>query len=54
MESEAKKVRAMFDEVIAETTDPDARAMREILREYFTTPAFRSAMADAIARINDV
>lgn len=47
-------VRAVFDKAVEESTDSDQRATRELLREYFTNPTFREAMAAEIARINGV
>jgi len=48
------EARAIFDDVIAKSTDADQVAKVEMLREYFCNDAFRSAMADEVARINDV
>jgi hypothetical protein len=46
------EARAIFDAVIATTTSPDERAKRELLREWFTNPDFRAALAVEVARLN--
>lgn len=39
------EARAVFDKMIEETTDPDVRATRELLREFFTNEEFRAKFA---------
>lgn len=38
----ADNARAIFDNVAKNTTDKDAKARIEILREYFCNPEFRA------------
>ncbi len=41
-----QEARAVFDTVIATTTDPDKNARQELLREYFTNADFRKRFED--------
>ncbi len=43
---ERAAVRAAFDAAAAEATDPDVRAKRELLREWFCNPAFARELSD--------
>ena len=47
------EARTIFDEAIAATTDPEVKATRELLREYFCNPAFRAEMHEMIYQINN-
>ena len=48
------EARAIFDQAVARSTTPDQRAKAELVREYFTNPTFRAAMADHVAALNGV
>lgn len=39
------EARAVFDKMVDDATDADTRATRELLREYFTNPEFRTKFA---------
>lgn len=41
-------MREIFDKAIAETEDPDKRALRELLREYFCNLEFREKFHDFV------
>jgi hypothetical protein len=47
-----EQAREIFDQAIATETDADRIAKVELMREYFTSPAFRVALEDEVARIN--
>ena len=42
------EAREIFNAAIANETDADRIAKVELLREYFTNPEFRAAMADEV------
>lgn len=46
------EARQIFDNAIASQTDADQIAKLELMREYFTNPAFRKALEDKVAQIN--
>lgn len=47
-----QQAREIFDQAIANETDPDRIANVELMREYFTNPEFRVAMQNEVARVN--
>lgn len=46
------EAREIFNKALANETNADRIAKVELLREYFTNPAFRAAMEEEVARIN--
>lgn len=44
----ATEARAIFDQAIANTADPDRIAKIELMREYFTNADFRKALEDHV------
>jgi hypothetical protein len=49
-----QEVRAVFDAVISQQSDPNKVANLELCREYFLNPDFRKWMEDAVASVNGV
>ena len=47
-----EEVRAKFDEAISQTTDKDEITKLEVMREYFTNPAFRTMIHNTVFEIN--